>query len=261
MNGPGFVATDGLSLLNPGGDGFELLVNGAAWLAAAIGCWWVASVALWALAQRSPAVTPLLRLTIPGSRRAAGALLSLAVVTGACGSGPTAPDLEVLGTAPPTTSTTIEAGRTTTTLPDPTTTAPTTPAPTTPAPKTNAPTTTAPSTTVPPETRPSTTTSETAPEPDDAPEQAPTETETAPETAQAPGTSSNTVGDAHTVAPGESLWSIARTAVLSTNPDATNAEVADYWRQLIATTRDQLTSSSPDLIYPGETIAMPPIPH
>jgi hypothetical protein len=37
-----------------------------------------------------------------------------------------------------------------------------------------------------------------------------------------------------------------------------NREVATYWLQVIEANQGRLVSGDPDLIYPGETIVMPP---
>jgi len=64
----------------------------------------------------------------------------------------------------------------------------------------------------------------------------------------------------HTVATGENLWRIADgrlQAEFGTRP--TTAVVAEYWRRLIDANRMTLRSGDPNLIYPGEIIAIPPL--
>jgi hypothetical protein len=53
----------------------------------------------------------------------------------------------------------------------------------------------------------------------------------------------------HRISPGEHLWSIAATYA---------ADVAPYWRRLVALNRPHLRSGDPNLVYPGETIELPP---
>ena len=76
-------------------------------------------------------------------------------------------------------------------------------------------------------------------------------------------------GDSHVVQPGESggtyrvqpddnLWDIAENRLAAAVPDPTQAEVAAYWLQVIAANRETLQSGDPDLIYPGETVLLPP---
>jgi hypothetical protein len=43
-------------------------------------------------------------------------------------------------------------------------------------------------------------------------------------------------------------------------PESTNQEVAEYVDQVAETNRDRLQSGDPDLIFPGETIILPPVP-
>lgn len=63
------------------------------------------------------------------------------------------------------------------------------------------------------------------------------------------------------VAPGDSLWSIAEEALLDargTDRPPSDAEVARYWRRVIEANRLALVDpSNPDLIYPGQVIALP----
>jgi hypothetical protein len=54
----------------------------------------------------------------------------------------------------------------------------------------------------------------------------------------------------HRIAPGEHLWSIAASHA---------ADVAPYWRSLVELNRPHLRSGDPDLVYPGETIELPPL--
>jgi hypothetical protein len=62
----------------------------------------------------------------------------------------------------------------------------------------------------------------------------------------------------HVVVPGDNLWRIARDELLGrghTQPDT--ATIARYWWIVIERNRGTLRSHDPNLIYPGETIALP----
>lgn len=54
---------------------------------------------------------------------------------------------------------------------------------------------------------------------------------------------------------GDNLWVIAQRALGS----ATNAEIAPYWRRVIAANTAKLRSHDPDLIFPGERVVLPPL--
>jgi nucleoid-associated protein YgaU len=63
-----------------------------------------------------------------------------------------------------------------------------------------------------------------------------------------------------TVARGDHLWSISEGHLTDAVGDTpTDAEIARYWRRVIDANRDRLRSGDPDLIYPGETVRLPPI--
>jgi nucleoid-associated protein YgaU len=70
-------------------------------------------------------------------------------------------------------------------------------------------------------------------------------------------------GNTHDVAEGDNLWTIARDELAkasgggSTEP--TNLEVAEYWAKVVEANRGRLVSGDPDLIFPGETIVLPPV--
>lgn len=67
----------------------------------------------------------------------------------------------------------------------------------------------------------------------------------------------------HRVAPGESLWSIARSNLANGTgrgePEVRTREVAAYWLRMLAANRARLRSGNPDLIYPGEYVRLPAI--
>jgi hypothetical protein len=65
-------------------------------------------------------------------------------------------------------------------------------------------------------------------------------------------------GGVHVVEPGDHLWSIAeRTLLAATDGAPSVADTADYWRAVLAANPHLV---DPDLVYPGETIALPPLP-
>ncbi|MGH8986568.1 MAG: hypothetical protein ACRDY6_22235, partial [Acidimicrobiia bacterium] len=100
----------------------------------------------------------------------------------------------------------------------------------------------APPTTLPPSPPPTTT----GPPPSVSPPTAPLP---APDPPPAPAEAASAV---HVVAAGESLWTIAGAHV------APGADIAAYWARVVDANRDTLRSGNPNLIYPGEAIALPP---
>jgi nucleoid-associated protein YgaU len=80
----------------------------------------------------------------------------------------------------------------------------------------------------------------------------------APSTSPPPSAPSVRQPTRHVVAPGESLWIIARAAILvRTNGAADDRDVARYWARVVAANRAHLRSSSPNLIFPGEVVELP----
>ncbi len=62
----------------------------------------------------------------------------------------------------------------------------------------------------------------------------------------------------YTVASGDNLWTIASAHIESTvDGDPSAPEVTEYWLRVIAANRDTLRSGDPNLIYPGEIVALP----
>lgn len=62
----------------------------------------------------------------------------------------------------------------------------------------------------------------------------------------------------HVVEPGEHLWMIARlrlTEFLGRSPS--EAEITDFWVEVIRANRGRIRSGNPDLIHPGEIIVLP----
>ena len=64
-----------------------------------------------------------------------------------------------------------------------------------------------------------------------------------------------------TVAPGDHLWRIAEETLADHGAAPSPDEVASYWRTLCETNHDRLVDpDNPDLIMPGQQIALPPVP-
>ena len=61
----------------------------------------------------------------------------------------------------------------------------------------------------------------------------------------------------HVVEAGDSLWTIAATE-LAAQGDTSERGVAVYWRAVVEANRAALRSGNPNLIFPGEVIALPP---
>jgi nucleoid-associated protein YgaU len=71
------------------------------------------------------------------------------------------------------------------------------------------------------------------------------------------GSESSVVEEAAvTVRPGDHLWKISARHLHQNSPDS---RVSPYWRRVVAVNTPSLRSGDPDLIYPGETITLPPI--
>lgn len=62
--------------------------------------------------------------------------------------------------------------------------------------------------------------------------------------------------DSWTVQRGDHLWHIARETVADRGGDGSEAEVAAYWRRLLAANRD-VVGADPDLIHPGQVVRLP----
>jgi nucleoid-associated protein YgaU len=69
-------------------------------------------------------------------------------------------------------------------------------------------------------------------------------------------------GTRHVVVAGDNLWSIAATTLRQGASErregVRNAEIVPYWKHVIAENRPALRSGNPDLIFPGESIQLPP---
>lgn len=194
----------------------------AQWALVAAGLWWIGGFALWwlALQRQSDGARDLAgRLALPGTRQLATALVAAGlIVSPACSTGHPTPQLTYVGEAD---------------QPTPTTQA----LPPTPLEPTTLPPTTLPPTTLPPTTLP------------DASSE-PTAGELPPVEPSRPLV--------HEVVSGEHLWGIAASrlaAITDSNPS--NTEIARYWRRLITTNAETIRSGDPNLIHPGERLALP----
>jgi len=64
----------------------------------------------------------------------------------------------------------------------------------------------------------------------------------------------------HTVAPGDTFWSIAEDVVRTEARSTSDHDVLSYWRALIDLNRDRLrVPGEPDLIFPGQVFELPPL--
>jgi hypothetical protein len=64
--------------------------------------------------------------------------------------------------------------------------------------------------------------------------------------------------DRRTVRPGDNLWSIAAGSIAAGGATPSSARIAPYWRVVVDRNRASLRSGNPNLIFPGETISLPP---
>ena len=64
--------------------------------------------------------------------------------------------------------------------------------------------------------------------------------------------------DRHTVQRGDNLWTIAANHLADSGITRSNGRIAPYWKELIQENRSGLRSGNPDLIFPGETVTLPP---
>jgi hypothetical protein len=66
-----------------------------------------------------------------------------------------------------------------------------------------------------------------------------------------------------TLVPGDHLWSVAaRTLATAWGRPPAEREVAPYWRLLVERNRGSLPNpADPDLVFPGEVVVLPPVPH
>jgi len=72
-----------------------------------------------------------------------------------------------------------------------------------------------------------------------------------------PGPTEKPVADGSVVVErGDHLWKISARHI---GPEATDGEVAPYWREVITVNTPHLRSGDPDLIFPGEVVRLPAI--
>jgi len=94
-----------------------------------------------------------------------------------------------------------------------------------------------------------------------SPNSAPDPPDTTPPVAMAgsvPAASPSTATASVTVQAGDNLWKIARRHLQSLGEDPANRRLAAYWANVVDVNRSVLRSGNPDLIYPGETVLLPP---
>lgn len=239
----------------------EQALTGMCWaLGMGLALWWTASIMLCVAAEQSGS-NALQRLSdrvaLPMARRMVSGTMALGLIgLPACGAPNNQPEMVLVESGAivtPTTSISTDVAPSTTAVSS--TTAPsTTVAPSATVSSTTASSTTPRSTvltatTQVPTTLQSTTTSV---DPGLALSDAPVPSAAQPAPAQRP--------EPYVVQPGDNLWSIAKSHLEQTEPNPTNAQIAPYWNELVQLARDSLRSGNPNLIYPGESIQMPPIP-
>jgi hypothetical protein len=61
--------------------------------------------------------------------------------------------------------------------------------------------------------------------------------------------------------PGDNLWRIASAEIgRARGHEPSDAEIVGYWREVCERNRSTLRSGDPDLVFPGELVALPPLP-
>jgi nucleoid-associated protein YgaU len=62
----------------------------------------------------------------------------------------------------------------------------------------------------------------------------------------------------HIVVAGDNFWRLARAELVARgNPAPDTATIARYWHLIVERNRASLRSHDPNLIYPGEVVALP----
>jgi nucleoid-associated protein YgaU len=240
----------------------DLTITLGWWAATVVACW-VAATTLTCLASRAvPALTALRvldRVTAPVVRRAVDAALACSVTVGVVASGASAAGAApARATASATTTTAPTAlvqvmpdGRVVIAPASPSTAAPPR------RPSTTTSTTTPATTTTSVAAMPSPT-----PPPPHAPARgAPTSPRRATSTAQprAGAPAAPVRATVHVVVAGDNLWRIATARLADAfGRSPVDAEVLPYWRRVVDANRSTLRSGDPNLIFPGEIVALPP---
>jgi hypothetical protein len=81
---------------------------------------------------------------------------------------------------------------------------------------------------------------------------------TSPPVARVPVAAAPAPARAYSVRPGDNLWRISRAAlVVRGNAQPDDSTIARYWLAVIAANRTTLRSGNPNLIFPGELVALP----
>ncbi len=253
----------------------EVVVSfGAWWMAAGLTLWLALSLAAWMLVLGRPTRRPsawVCRITVPGSRQLAEAMLAVSVIAvpAACSAGApqVAPRIEVLSSgvdgelgevlasstvSPPASSgdtlddaAGFSAGVGTLTDPPPVTLLADSTAPVTG------------SATLDVEAGSSLAPGLVDGSQDDG---LPDDDFQDPETVLIEPSAAAPTGTAHVVVKGDNFWAIADahlTLVSGNSP--TNSQIATYWRRLVDVNRTRITSGNPDLIFPGEELVLPSV--
>ena len=89
----------------------------------------------------------------------------------------------------------------------------------------------------------------------------PASREPAASPAPSPATLDGTVGYTVTVRRGDHMWSLSEThlAGVTSRADLREHDIARYWVRVIEENRWRIKSGNPNLIYPGETLVLPPV--
>ena len=69
---------------------------------------------------------------------------------------------------------------------------------------------------------------------------------------------SEDAAEIHLIRSGECLWTIAADRLQRDGAAAPSDRIARYWRAVVAEARPRLRSGNPDLIFPGESVPLPP---
>ncbi len=211
------------------------------WACALLSIWLVGSVLMWRVALRAPSrrlTTFTSRVAMPGTRKLAESTLALSLIlgAGACSIGPTteAPTLSYVGAAPE----------------QPTSTSSTVPSTVS---RATSSATSRNDVSPPGESPPASNVDDTR---DTTGNRPPNQEYPKDRLEDSPDTAAPLPN--YEVRAGDNLWSIAEnTLLVRLEHKPTSSEVGIYWRQLILASRDSIASGNPNLIYPGEILALP----